>query len=248
MHIMYVDESGDPGKSEYASKHFALSGLIIDANNWSKYLQRLKAFRKSLSGLYKLNQRTEIHASELIRINKIDGYRHIKKADRIRILRFYCEQIPIIFNDAKVINVYFLKSAFANSKEIHLTAWERLIQRFDTYLKKSVKDSGIVIADETNSREILGLIRKMRIYSPVKSHFSGYYNAATDNIIEDLFQRRSDDSYFIQTVDVLAHCLYRKELPKGSLKKYGVEKFFQIIEPICLKEASKGDALGIVRK
>jgi hypothetical protein len=90
----------------------------------------------------------------------------------------------------------------------------------------------------------------MRIYNPVKSHFntSGYYNAVTDNIVEDLFQRKSDDSLFIQTVDVITHCLYRQEIAKGSLKKYGVERYFSLLEPILLKEAAKMDAMGIVRK
>ena len=245
---MYVDESGDPGKSAHASPHFALSGLIINTNDWAKYLNRLKQFRKTLFKLYGLNQRIEIHANELIRINKIDAYKSIKKLNRIAILRFYCEQIQFIFSDAKVINVCFDKSGFTSTKEVSLTAWERLIQRYDTYLKKSVQDKGIIVADETDSKEITKQLRKMRVYNPVKSHYSGYYNALTDNIVEDLFQRRSIDSYFIQTVDVIVHSLYRQEFPKGSLKKFGVEKYFKLIEPIFLKEASKSDPLGIVRK
>lgn len=248
MYLMYVDESGDPGTSQYSSPHYILSGLIINSDNWQRYLVKLKALRKSLSSTYGLNQRTEIHASELIRINQIDEYRNIKKADRIAILKFYCDQIPIIFDDAKVLNVCLMKSSYTNSMEIHLFAWQRLIQRYDRYLKKTVKDKGLVIADETNGKDIIQLLRKMRIYSPVTSHFGGYYNAATDNIIEDLFQRQSHDSFFIQTVDVIAHSLYRKEIPKGSLKKFGVEKYFDFIEPILLKEAAGYDKFGIVRK
>jgi len=49
-------------------------------------------------------------------------------------------------------------------------------------------------------------------------------------------------------VDVIAHVLYRKEYPKGSLKKFGLEHFFDILEPVLLKEAAKGDDFGIVRK
>ena len=62
MHIMYVDESGDPGIDKYSSPHYILSGLIISENDWKEYLNRLKTFRKSLKEQYGLNQRTEIHA------------------------------------------------------------------------------------------------------------------------------------------------------------------------------------------
>ena len=77
MYIMYVDESGDPGRHPNSSPHFILSGLIVSQNHWDKYLLRLKAFRKSLKAQYNLNQRTEIHASELIRVDKMQEYKAI---------------------------------------------------------------------------------------------------------------------------------------------------------------------------
>lgn len=249
MHIMYVDESGDPGISKNSSPHFILSGLIISGNEWKEYLNRLKAFRKSLKVTYGLNQRTEIHAAELIRIKSLDAYRKIHKTNRINILKDYSAQIPIIFDNAKIINVCFKTSDFDDTKKLQMTAWGRLIQRFDTYLKKKVKDKGIIVADDTDANVIMQLLRKMRIYNPISSHYSGgFYNAPVDNIIEDIFQRSSHHSYFIQTVDVIAHLLYRKEYPKGSLKKFGLEKMFMRFEPILLKEASKMDDYGIVRK
>lgn len=248
MHILYVDESGDPGLHGFGSPHYILSGLVVSQDHWRDYLERLKTFRRHLKNTYGLNQRTEIHASELIRINKLQEYRKIKKGQRINILKNYCSQIPVIFNEGKVINICLKKSEFPNTEEIQKTAWTRLIQRFDNYLKMSVNDKGIIIADDTDGKLIFNLLRKMRVYNPVMSKFTNNpYNAPTDSIIEDLFERSSHDSYFIQTVDVIAHTLYRKEYPKGSLRKYGVNSFFNLIEPILLKQASRNDNLGIVR-
>lgn len=88
----------------------------------------------------------------------------------------------------------------------------------------------------------------MRVYNPVPSYYGSPYNAPTDSILEDLMQRNSKHSFFIQTVDIIAHLLYRQEHPKGSLKKYGLEKLFGTLEPLFLKEASRTDKLGIVRK
>lgn len=250
MYICYVDESGDPGIHQFSSPHYILSGLVVSADDWQEYLRRLKKFRKFLKEEYGLNQRTEIHSSELIRVNKIEEYRRIKKTNRINILREYCSHIPLIFDSAKVINVCLNSSDYKVSGEVQEVAWSRLIQRYDTYLKKTVKDKGIIIADDTDGHRIMQLLRKMRTYNPLPSHYGGkgYYDAPTDSIIEDVLQRSSHHSYFIQTVDVISHLLYRKEYPKGSLKKFGMEYQFDKIEPILLKEASKNDPLGIVRK
>lgn len=248
MHILYVDESGDPGLHKYGSPYFILSGLIVADSEWNKYLSRLKKLRKSIKDRYGLFLKEEIHAAELIRIKNIDAYRKIRKSDRIKILREYCQQIPILFDNAKLINVCLKKENYSDSETIQLTAWNRIAQRFDTYLKKDVKDRGIIISDDTDGVKIMRLLRKMRVYNPIPSRYQGYYNAPTDSIIEDLFQRSSHHSYFIQSVDVVAHLLYRKEHPKGSLKKFGLENLFETLDPILLKDASRDDPLGIVRK
>jgi hypothetical protein len=139
--------------------------------------------------------------------------------------------------------------ADVQSENIQLLAWNRLIQRFDAFLKRKENAKGFIISDDTNSMVLNKLVRKMRVENPVISHFVGTgYHLPTNNIIEDIFERRSLDSYFIQTVDVIAHCLYRMEHPKGSLRKFGVHHFFTNLEPVLLKEASRNDELGIVRK
>ncbi len=85
-------------------------------------------------------------------------------------------------------------------------------------------------------------------YNPVPSHYGGAHNVPTVNIIEDPFFRDSKHSYFIQAVDTITHVLYRKEYPKGSLKKYNVHKYFNLLESILLREASSNDELGVVCK
>lgn len=244
---MYVDESGDPGIHSLSSPHFILSGIIISQDHWDRCLIRLKDFRKSLKVKYGLNQRTEIHASELIRVQKNEAYKLINKSNRINIIKDYCTEIPVIFDTAQVINICIKINEHPDTDIFNL-AWSRLLQRYDTYLKKVASDKGIIVADDTDSIKLMSLQRKLRVYNPTPSHFSGHYNLPIDNIIEDTFSRSSHHSYFLQTVDVIAHALYRKEYPKGSLKKFGLEHQFKKLEPILLKQASKNDDLGIVRK
>ena len=252
MMLMYVDESGDvgqfiPGYSQN-SQHFVLSGLIISQEEWLSYLQNIKIFRRHIKSQYGLLLKEEIHAAELIRVKKIAAYKQIRKSDRIYILKMFIQQMHVMFPNAKVINICLDKTKFPLETDFMTLAWKRLIQRYDTFLKKSVNDKGIIIADDTNSDLIRKLIRKMRVYNPVYSHYGGSYQAPTDNILEDPFSRDSKQSYFIQAVDCIAQALYRKEFPKGSLKKYGVDKIFDSLDPILLKEANKKDDYGIVRK
>lgn len=247
MYLMYVDESGDPGKSVGSSEHYILSGLIIKYTDWATTLTLLKRFRKYLSKKYGLGIQTEIHATQLLRIKDIEAYKSINKSNRLRILQEYATYIPKIFKECKIINISFKKSELDLVEDIHHLAWKRLITRYDSYLKRTVKDEGMIFSDEGNEKSMRLLLRKMRIFNPTPSHYGGTYNARVTRIIEDVSFRKSNTSYFIQTVDVVAFILYRMDYPKGSSKKYNLDKMFPLIEPVLLKEASRGEKFGIVR-
>lgn len=112
-----------------------------------------------------------------------------------------------------------------------------------------MNDKGIIISDTMNQESLVrNTMRKMRIHNPIPSHYGPFYDNPIKNIIEDAFIRDSKHSYFIQTVDVIAQILYRREYPKASLKKYNVDKYFELLKPILLTEAAKKDNWGIVRK
>lgn len=247
MYIMYVDESGDPGQYTGAnSAHYILSGLIVPVSEWSNSLERLVKFRKLIKATTGLHERIEIHSSELIRINKIDEYRHIPKTMRIAILKMFINEMPSIFPESKIINICLDKQRLTQYSSFQEVGWTRLIQRYDTFLKKT-QSKGIIVSDESDEPVLRKLLRKMRVYNPVTSQLTGYYNPVVNNIIEDIFHRQSTNSFFIQAVDAIAHALYRKEYPKGSLKKFGLQYLFDNLDGLLLKQASGRDPQGIVR-
>ncbi len=250
MQFMYVDESGDPGVYTGSnSPHFILSGLILSETEWNRTLRELSDFKRYCRDTYGLPIGTELHASELIRIKSIDDYRKIRKADRLRLLEDFTQNVASIFRSGKVLNVCFDKKSHPKLAEFQTIAWTRLIQRYDTYLRKSVNDQGVIFADDTDEPLIRQLLRKMRAYNPVPNQYGGGYRMVpTDRILEDVIMKASDRSYFIQAADAVAHCLYRREYVKGSLRKFRVERYFDHLEPILLKKAAASDPLGIVRK
>lgn len=235
MYLLYVDESGDPGLGEFSSLHYSLSGLVVKAEQWQIYLERLKGFREYLKSEYGLNKRTELHASELVRVGKTKALKLIPKSRRIEIMRICSLQIPIIFKDAKIINVYLQKKDF-KSKDIQDQAWKRMIIGFENLISKSDAEKGLIISDEGIGIKVISVLRQMR------------ENKTVENIIEDIFTHDSKDSYFIQCADLISYFLYRKEQPKGSLKKFGVEFYFNHLEPILYKSSNSFDQYGVIRK
>ncbi len=247
MYIMYVDESGDPGNAPLSSPHYILSGLIIHQNDWKHSLDRLKILRQNMEPLFGLKPRTEFHTSEIFRTS-LPSYKAIKKNMRINMMKFYINEVPNLFPNGKILNICFKKSEHPNTVNFQELAWNRFLNRYDIYLNR-MNDVGIIICDESNETQLRNQLRKSRIYNPVPSQFGPIpYNSPVQNIIEDITHRKSTLSYFIQTCDLIAHSLYRREFPKGSLKKHNVEKIFDALEPNLLKAASKSDPLGIVRK
>lgn len=166
MYLLYVDESGDSGNFiegvSKNSRHYILSGLIISQEDWFSSLEKLKKLRGVIKSKFGLSPRVEIHASELIRIDKIEEYRKLRKQDRLEILKLYSSQIPIIFDSAKVINICLDKKEQKSKKDIQELAWSRLIQRFDTYLTKTVNDKGVIISDTLNQESLVrNTLRKL---------------------------------------------------------------------------------------
>lgn len=249
MYIMYVDESGDPGSANGSSEYFILSGLILNYKVWHEKLELLKRMRKYFKERYGLGLYTEIHAKELLRIKNEKSYRKISKANRLKLLHEYATFIPIMFKDCWIINVCLYKKDFSSGIDFTTLAFNRLITRYNTFLSKTVNDEGIIIADESNEVVLRTLLRKMKIYNPVPSHYANEpYNAKITFVIEDILYKKSFTSYFIQTVDVIAYLLKHRESPKGSSKKYRLDILFDLLKPILLKEASFNDPDGIVRK
>lgn len=209
----------------------------------------LKRFRRYLKRKYDFPIQLEIHSRELIRINKIHQYNKISKTNRINIIKDFATFIPKIFKTAKAINICLNKADFPNVEDFSKLAWTRLITRYDSYLKRTVKDEGIIFSDEGNEKPLRLLLRKMRIYNPTPSFYTDKtYNAKVSRIIEDIVHRKSHISYFIQVSDVLAYLLFACEFPKGSLKKYNINVLFYNLQPIFLLAASRSDQYGIVRK
>jgi hypothetical protein len=259
VYFMYVDESGDPGQwdpskpaSQQGTAYFILTGLILPAREWRNYLSAIVDIRRAIKMQYGVPVRTELHGATLINPR---GNRHVKRLPRrmrVALYRDVLEAVTVRMPQAKVLNIYVdkLRPRYPSTQtaDLQTRSWTFLIQRFDTFLKSQEGTPlGIIFADETNEVKIRRILRKMRVYNPLPSLYCGYYHNPIRQVVGDPVIRQSQHSYFIQVADLIAHALYRKEHRKGSYRHLNVDRLFDIIHPLLLREASRSDPEGIVR-
>ncbi len=254
MFIMYVDESGDCGLQNSPSRYFVLSGIVIHELRWKEYLEQLISFRKRMLNTFDLHLRDEIHAGAFITRPK--QLVRIKRNDRLSILRFFAKELSTL-SDINIINVVVDKQGKPSTYDVFENAWEVLIQRFENTLSRrnfrgpqNPDERGMIIADNTDNKKLMQLIRKMRRFNPVPNRFGqqcGYRNLLLRNIIEDPNFRNSEESYFIQSADLVAYLLYQSIAPNVYIKKNGGHNYFYHLQPVLCTVASNSNQYGIVK-
>ncbi len=254
MYLMYVDESGDVGLQDTPTRYFVLSGLAVHELRWSPYLEQIIAFRRRIRKRYGLHMREEIHASAMI--NDPGEMLRIKRHNRLAIIRKFADELAQM-SDLNVINVVVDKSNKSAEYDVFEQAWQALIQRFENTISKrnfrgpqNPEERGVIIADSTDARKLVRIIRRMRRYNPVPSrpeYGEGYRNILLQTVIEDPWFKDSAESFYIQAADLCAFLLYQHLAPNAYMKKKSGQNYLERLQPIFCTVASTTDPLGIVR-
>ena len=258
---MYVDESGDPGLwapgtpvHQRPSPHYILSGVIIPASQWQACLTVMVDIKRTLRHNYGLRVRDELHGAELIHPRGNQVYKRIgTRKRRVSLYSHVLREVATQMPQTKIVNVHLNKasphyaSSTATGADPEEHAWEWLIQRFSNHLSRDCGgDLGMILADETNEVKVRRVVRKIRVHNQVGSMYGGSYSVSVNNIVEDPVMRNSQHSYFVQIADLVSHALYRKLHPKGSYRKYNIDRLFDLVDPLLLKAANRKNPQGIV--
>ena len=253
MYLMFVDESGDTGLVNSPTRYFILSGLVIHELRWQSTLQQLQDFRRRMRERYGLRMRDEIHAVNMISRRAGDLAR-IAKHDRLAILRNLMDEVSKL-PDANVISVVVDKQAKSPTYDVFDSAWRALIQRFENTMRHrnfpgpaNPDERGMIFADRTDEKKLTALLRRMRRYNPVPSMLGqGYRQLTIQNVIGDPVYTDSAQSYFVQTVDVIAYALQQQFAPNSYMRKKSGGKLYSILDPVLCKRAAPANPQGIVR-
>ena len=260
MYLMYVDECGDFGMGEGSSDFLVLSGLIVHERHWIEVQERVAELRGEINKEYGLPASVELHAGEMVGRSSRE-YSGVGKLDRLMILRRVIDfesALPVI----RIINVVIDKRKRASDFDVFSTAWNALINRFESaiehgsipggFLDDDSKrcEKGLIIVDQTDEAKLRVLLRRMRwagLVSRVLENETMVWNDVK-HIIEDPLHKDSKHSPLIQLCDVNSYFLKQMIQPNSTVKRHKATYYFRRLEPILLMAADMQDDYGIVWK
>lgn len=250
MYLMYVDESGDTGLVNSPTRNFILSSIVVHESNWRVFVDRLVGFKKKMRLLHGLPLRTEIHSVEFLN-SKVAGLDRFK---RLAILRNALDELASM-DFISITSVVIDKTNKPANFDVFEAAWSMLFQRFENTMQAGnfpgshKTDYGMVLTDATNGRALQRMVRRMAVFNmvPNTSYFGGgSRNLPIRKIIEDPHSKDSKDSLPIQMCDVVAYFLKQRIEPNKYIKKSRAHLYFDRLDPVLNKAASRTNNLGTV--
>ncbi len=222
-YLVYFDETGDDGANTLSSKQFVLTSVYLDIKHWQDTFDTIRAFRRDLKKEYGLHIKEEIHTKHLVRDKGV--YRTYGWSDEQRRQLLLCIAKHISCLEIKVINVIIDKENIKTPDyQVLKNALTYNIQRIEN--DSADKWHYLVITDEGRLAPMRKTAREIRAYNPIRSHYGGYQNVPIRGLVEDIMQKESTESYFIQICDYISFFtdLYYRAVDKKEKLPRRVER------------------------
>lgn len=215
--IVYFDETGDDGNNQKSSDHFILTSFYMPAESWSSNFQLMRDLRKNLKDMYGYKIKEEMHTKQFL-TNK-NPYAMYGWSDEVR------KEIVVQFArtisgmDGRAINVIIDKRKIISLDYPVLDrALTYNLQRIENDSNK--KWNYLVITDEGRLAPMRRTARRLQIYNPIPSHYQGTYNHPLNMMIEDILEKNSSESYFIQVCDFISYFVHLHFLSSVRMRDY----------------------------
>ena len=217
--IVYCDETGDDGLINASSSTFILTSLYMPASSWQKNYNIMRSVRKTLKDRYGFHTNQEMHTKFFLTdkgIYRSYNWTPAQKKDIIKLFAWAIAQM-----DLSIVNVVIDKTRIKNNDyPILENALKYNIQRIENTLKEDW--NYIIITDSGRIAPMRKTARAIRAFNPIQSQIPGYgyRNIPVKNLIEDILDKDSRESYFIQICDFISyfvHLYYKTNHQKESL-------------------------------
>jgi hypothetical protein len=237
MHVCYMDDSGN-------DRVRAFSLISVPVAQWKAGFARLKEFRRALRESDGIFVRKELHATKFLSGHGYVSDRNVTLPRRVEIF------FELLTNIAALPGVRLFNAIGELTNENIL--FERLLNRLNRAMTEW-DSHAIIVSDE--GKDYTHIARQLAAFNPIPSRFGAWAggnpvrNIQVDRLIDDLFYRRSHDSYFIQAADFCAYALLRSEYHLPSKNALGIHTGFDRLMPICQTQCFRADPrrLGIIR-
>ncbi len=214
--IAYFDETGDDGITTASSDVFVLSSIYMSTESWQKNYDDFKFFRTALKNKYGMHVTEEMHTMHFLRDKGLYRPYEWTLTQRQEILSEFA--IAISNLDVRVINVIIDKNNIhTDDYDVLETALKYNIQRIEN--DSAGKWKYLVIADQGRIMPMRKTARKIKTFNPLSSYFGGVKNAPIHGMVEDILEKSSEESYFIQICDYIScfTSLYYKYVMKDEI-------------------------------
>jgi hypothetical protein len=205
-YIAYFDETGDDGNNTSSCDTFLLTAIYMPINKWQENYNKIKQLRKNLKQKYGFHSKEEMHTKYFI--SDKDPYRKYswtKEVKREIIKEF---TVAIANLDITIINTLIDKTKIKKTNyKILETALTYTIQRIENDSKGNW--NYLIITDKGRLSPMRKTARSIRAYNPIKSKYSRKtFNKPIDSLIEDILEKDSQESYFIQVSDFVSYFIH----------------------------------------
>ena len=226
-----MDETGADGFPSYSSQLFVLSSIYFHHQDWHSNYYKLERQRRVLRDLYGFKKKHEFHTRAFM-FNK-SPYRNYNwsEEEMMDILERLVSNLCEI--NFKSVNVVIDKTKIKKREYGVLeNALTYCVQRIENDLIEDDKNKYLIITDEGRIAPMRKITRKMQKINYIPSKYGYYsYRREIKGLIEDPLPKRSDQSLFIQMVDLISYLvfLYMSEtwgsrinslLTQGKVKEY----------------------------
>ena len=205
--IAYFDETGDDGLINSSSQDFVLTSIYTQTTNWQSHFNAMKNCRSLLKEKYGFHATEEMHTKAFLTDkNPYRNYGWTKEQKQEILIAFtkcIAEQM-----DLSIVNVIIDKTKITdNSYNVLEKALTYNIQRIENDSEGNW--NYIIITDKGRLAPMRKTARAIRAYNPIQSHYTfGAVNQPIKCLIEDILEKDSSESYFIQICDFVSYFVH----------------------------------------
>ncbi|MBQ3350803.1 MAG: DUF3800 domain-containing protein [Thermoguttaceae bacterium] len=226
--LVYIDECGDDGNNMESSKYFILTSTYFPIEDFQILYGTIKEFRKSIKEKYGFPLLLEMHSKAFA--NGKGEYGERWKLDiRQKIFEDFINLFCKI--NIKLINVVIDKRVIINKDyPILENALTYSIQRIENDSKRLLPNwKYIIFTDGGRIDSMKKIARKVRAINFIPSNSFGSNNNPVSNLVEDIIEKDSKESYFIQVSDIISYLVsnYVNVFIKNESFTGRAKRFFQ---------------------
>jgi hypothetical protein len=213
MHLIYLDESGDPGRQGSPTSIYLIAGLAVDVSRWKKCHQQLAAFRKAVRDRHGLDPAREMHANEFLGSAKT--HLGLGRIERLGIARVFLDVIAALPG----VRVFGWSSEKGEGDVLERVA-SALSSDLDSWAGQGVLggcEQAYLIIHDTFGRRPL----------------AWYAECAPPRVARPM-DDDSAASLFLQAADFVAYAMRQNLLPNSFMREHGGRGLLRRLDPVSL--------------